>query len=136
MSGSLRPLQSAEDLHPTLRSLWAACAAHDLSSVVAIVESWMVDRFPPGPPDHPIDALEPAFFLAIRLNDAETVSYFLKVGMSPSRLAIYEALEARCSAPVWQAFIDHGWDINASLDHKQAPPLGYDFVSSSWPALP
>ena len=120
-----------EPLHPLIRLLSKACAAHDLPTVKGLVDSWHQNQSPSGPSAYPIGALEPTFYEAIGLDDAPIASYLLDEGVSLCQLAILEALEHKCTSSMWQVFLDHGWDINAELHHKRPPPLAY--VASSQP---
>lgn len=114
-----------EPSHPLILALLEACEAHDLSAVKALVDSWRQNQSPPGPPEYPIGALEPAFYHAIRRDDASIASYFLNAGISFCRLAVLEALESECTIPMFQTFLDHGWDINAPMGEKPPGPLAY-----------
>ena len=120
--------------HPRLRKMKEACTRGSLSRVQRLVEEWLAmptPDLPPGPIGYEIGALEPVFHHAIRKSKGAIVSYLMDEGILMSVPALDDALEYKASVEVFQAFLDHGWNINEPLDEKAPPPLAY-VLSALW----
>lgn len=99
----------------------AASAAGDLPKVKALVESWSTASTGSTPsrdasrpePDKPLkEALQAALTEAAENGHAEVVSFLLERGANITSAALRGGRDSR-STSVFQAFLDHGWDINS-----------------------
>ncbi|KAI0177045.1 hypothetical protein BJ166DRAFT_506011 [Pestalotiopsis sp. NC0098] len=113
--------------HPLMEELNEACTKGDsaLEEVERLVSAWqnMPDPSPPrGPDDYAIGTIEPILYQAIRLDRADVVDYLFTQGIRICLLAVWEAVASKCSSRTWQAFLDHGYDINAPLSNASDPP--------------
>ncbi|KZL85948.1 ankyrin repeat protein, partial [Colletotrichum incanum] len=110
-------------------NLCDACVQGQLEEVNRLIRKWKAmgpDAMPPpGPEQYPIGSLEPILYFAIRQHQAPIVSYLLDEGMKFSRLAQIEASQSRCGPPIWQVFLDHGWDISHTNSAADPPPLAF-----------
>ena len=116
--------------HDTIQKLNDTCTHGEIESLKALVTVWKTDlQPPPGPLGYEIYTLEPVFYHAIEEGQGPIVGYFLDNGIRMCRLAIYKAIEDQVSTTVFQAFLDHGWDINdkpsgSRMEGLVAHPLG------------
>ena len=118
----------------TARILETAAGTGDLITVREILSQWPTqpstepDDLPcgPKPSNMPYDQdLWPftlALHKAIEENRFQIVSYVLSCGLKPRSLTTLKALNT-ASIDIFQALLDHEWDINAPLAPNMCPPL-------------
>lgn len=117
--------------HVTIQKLNDACTLGELDRLKALITAWKTDlQPPPGPLGYEIYTLEPVFYHAIEEGQGPIVGYFLDNGIRMCTLAIYKAIDDQVSTTVFQAFLDHGWDINdkpsgSRMQGLFAHPLGF-----------
>ncbi|KZL78099.1 ankyrin repeat protein [Colletotrichum tofieldiae] len=114
---------------PLMQKLCDACVQGQLDEFKRLIKEWKemgpAAMPPPGPEQYPIGSLEPILYFAIRRHQAAIVSYLLDEGLKFGRLAQIEASQSRCRPPMWQVFLDHGWDINHTDSPADPPPLAF-----------
>lgn len=120
------PLVEYSPKHPRIRKINAAVTRGSLTRVQKLVEEWLAmpnaaKDLPPGPPGYTIGALEPSFHHAVRKNKGKIVSYLMDEGIQMSEAALRDALDFHATSDVYEAFFDHGWDINADLRGTPTP---------------
>jgi len=127
--------------HPLMRQMSDACTKGELDEIKKLVRQWLDApdaSLPRGPSQYPIGTLEPLWYQAIREDHADIVDYLLGQGIKMCQLGLWDAIAHNCSASMWQVFLDHGLDINESVDGAGPGPLAFvpwPFLSTLRPSL-
>ena len=116
----------------TAQDLTIAVETGDVAAVIAILNLWphkpnagMIS----GDHDRELWPFKLVLSGAISKRNIRLVSLALDSGMKVEVYAVMMALDIE-SIEVFQAFIDHGWDINMPLSETQPPLLAYENFKS------
>lgn len=103
-------------------SVLEAAKEGNLDSVKSLLDQWRSDDSLAGPTAH---HLRWTLIEAAQSNHSTLVSYLLEHGAEIDPVVLSNAAAKKSSAAVWQAFLDHGWDINKSDCSTGSPVLLY-----------
>ncbi|KAL8814655.1 MAG: hypothetical protein Q9223_006139, partial [Gallowayella weberi] len=112
---------------PIVEALEAAVTRDDLPKINEILSRWNYHLAPNVSSTSATDdrwPLEVLVAKAIEQSKPAMVSRALDLGLKLGRFHIERALD-NPSAEVFQAFHDHGWDLNAPLSETEPPVLAY-----------
>jgi hypothetical protein len=114
MPGYIKLFPAAE-----ITPLASACALGDFDRVQAIFKSYLLNR---SAEDQKLYELWPALLEAVSHVRTQVVSYLLGQGVPLASVHIDQAIKVQSPA-IFDAFLQHGWDINNPLIETQPPAL-------------
>lgn len=109
------------------RELESALDNNDAAAIIQALEVWASQP----DPEKPVSGHDPGLWPyrlvlsgAIEQQNIQLVSYVLSHGIRIEVYAIHRALDLE-SIPIFQTFLDNGWDINEPLGETSPPALAY-----------